>query len=268
MIEPFRNVFKSSSHNLIMKSKPKFVPIILISVIVIVIISGLIVYFNNEERFLKGKIINREKIQSDTEILTISYQGTESKVLKLNTPKKTFLVSFDDNTRPSLDWIKENTPPESKFLSWWDHGGLIKSYTQRRVVVASPSKNILSFVASFGNVGEWNEKVSDPLTSDKTIKDVALALSNKENTREIMKQYGADYILIKKSDKNLIGVISSIAEEKEYNTPQYNLCFVDEKACIGLLEESFIKLAIEQVNVEDFELVYTDESVVIYRLRN
>jgi hypothetical protein len=70
---------------------------------------------------------------------------------------KTYRGAYFPEHENALKWIKENTPENAKFFSWWDYGHEIMGYAKRDVFVFSPSKEILWSVA-----GGWDENVNGP----------------------------------------------------------------------------------------------------------
>lgn len=101
---------------------------------------------------------------------------------------------FTINIKDGLDWIKTNTPEDSVFLCWWDHGHMVKGYAERDVIVRNPSEEILESVLDPNEIEEF-----DP---HERIVDVATAFSTTDpsQTLRIMQKYGASYILVQKDD--------------------------------------------------------------------
>ncbi len=111
---------------------------------------------------------------------------------------------WDDSLVPSLDWIKENTPSDAKFICWWDYAGMLMGYAGRFAVAYAPSNEILHTVV------KWSE--SEPTIDHEIIMDVSEALTtdNPEVALKVAEKYDADYFYIPKRSLYLLPVILPI----------------------------------------------------------
>uniref|UniRef100_A0A0N5AKN6 Dolichyl-diphosphooligosaccharide--protein glycosyltransferase subunit STT3A n=1 Tax=Syphacia muris TaxID=451379 RepID=A0A0N5AKN6_9BILA len=81
-------------------------------------------------------------------------------------------VIFDD-FREAYYWIRQNTPPDAKVMSWWDYGYQITAIANRTVIVDNNT---------------WN---------NTHISRVGQAMSSKEeDAYEIMRELDVDYVLV------------------------------------------------------------------------
>lgn len=81
-------------------------------------------------------------------------------------------IIFDD-FREAYYWLRQNTPPDAKVMSWWDYGYQITAIANRTVIVDNNT---------------WN---------NTHISRVGQAMSSKEeDAYEIMKELDVDYVLV------------------------------------------------------------------------
>ncbi|EPZ32901.1 STT3 subunit of Oligosaccharyl transferase [Rozella allomycis CSF55] len=78
-----------------------------------------------------------------------------------------------DDFRDSYYWLRKNTPPDSRILSWWDYGYQIAGFSNRTTLVDNNT---------------WN---------NTHIATVGLVLaSNEETAYEVMRKHDVNYVLI------------------------------------------------------------------------
>jgi len=113
--------------------------------------------------------IKEEQISDNSKLIikegTYKGKGFQRTDIKYEKDNKEFQNYFDPALKDSLDWIKENTDDNVIFLSWWDYGHMIRGYTERDVIIYSPSKDILWSLAS----GKWNEEESGEFSSKERL---------------------------------------------------------------------------------------------------
>lgn len=171
--------------------------------------------------------------------------------------EKTYVgYRWDKSYIPALDWIKNNTPKDAKFLCWWDYGGMIMGYTERNVVAYAASRKLKKVVAGWDEEG-WEEKEL-PLP-DEIITDVSTALITNDSTltKEIMENYNAEYVFVTRGDVEE-GIFDAI------NIGAYGT----EK--VHVRSDKYYKTILVRLWSEDsiqgFENVYSDDTVKIYRI--
>lgn len=165
---------------------------------------------------------------------------------------------WDDNLVPSLDWIKSNTPENSKFICWWDYAGMIMGYAERYAVAYAPSSEILY------TVGRWSE--SEPTIPHEIIQDVATALTAEkpEDAVKVARKYDAEYLYIPKRSIYLLPIILQVSgkDVKEYIEKKEKGWGLKEKGK-GLLMVRILK----GEDISGFRKVYEDDSCLIYRIQ-
>ena len=97
---------------------------------------------------------------------------------------------FDLQTRPALDWIKNNTPENATIVAWWDHGNSIRGYTGRNCTIYYPSKNLLNTVGDPSSIKELEPAAKVRLTAE------IYTAGNATELKDKMEQAGASYIFI------------------------------------------------------------------------
>lgn len=227
-----------------------------ILILFLVIITGCVydVDVPKEKPIETGRETEQVDNRYDGEIITIhsamndvSYTQYNIKYTKEGTIMENY---FLQELRPSLDWIKENTPEDSIFFNWWDYGHMIQGYTGREVVIFSPSKDILWSVAS----NNWDEKVSGPMSSSEKIRDVVFAfISNDPKVlKEKMQKYNSEYVFVSKLDKTIIDYW--LEKLKDY------------PSITEIYSEHLIARMLQDEDIEGFTQVYSDNEVKIYKI--
>jgi len=82
-------------------------------------------------------------------------------------------VTFDD-FREAYFWLRQNTPPGSKILSWWDYGYQLSAMADRPVIVDNNTWNN-SHIARVGKIMASNETTAIGLMRDLDV-DYALVV--------------------------------------------------------------------------------------------
>jgi hypothetical protein len=161
---------------------------------------------------------------------------------------RTFTYDFQPSgIEPCMDWMRTNTPEDAVFLCWWDYGHTIRDLGERDVIVFAPSREILSTIKN----PAWNETVSGEYSSHYKIQDVAEALlaADSGETAQIMKSYNATYVFVYEKDR-----INSWAMYYALGEP------------VATPTNTILDRALNNQQIAHFELVYSDEFCVVYKL--
>ncbi len=175
--------------------------------------------------------------------------------------QKKYSGSFFIEHRKAYDWIIDNVESNASFLCWWDYGHSIKGYTGRNVIITDPSKSIINTIYDPSHIKSWED--------DEKVKAVASALvaDNSTQTKNIMYQYNADYILTGNRDPSFISY--AIYQAAGLNSNDYL-----KISSNGILEptelgrQTLIYRLWSEDNIEDFELVFSDINSKIYKITN
>ena len=162
--------------------------------------------------------------------------------------------ALPDHTIPGLDWIKQNTPEDSKIMCWWDYGHAIRAYSEREPIADAPSKEILTTTVA-KHLGKSPDEIDCPTCAEhQTIQDIAKILLAKDSNKaiEIMNEYNTEFLYIHKEDRSK-SMAFFIALDREPNEED--------------LESTILEKAINTEPIEGFELVYEDVTVRIYRIK-
>jgi len=165
---------------------------------------------------------------------------------------------WDDGLLPSLDWIKENTPSDARFICWWDYAGMLMGYAGRYAVAYAPSSEILY------TVGHWSE--SEPTIPHDIIQDISTALTtdNPEDAIKVAKKYDADYFYIPKRSIYLLPVILQISgkDVKEYIEKNEKGWSLKEKG-----NDLLVVRMLKGEEIQGLKKVYEDGSCLIYMVQ-
>ncbi|UCE75263.1 MAG: hypothetical protein JSV56_06060 [Methanomassiliicoccales archaeon] len=167
---------------------------------------------------------------------------------------------FDPKDRPTLNWLKDNTPENATIMSWWDYGHMIRAYANREPVIDYPSSAILNTVAEVAVEGKSWDK---PLCPEETVKDVALAFTTDDSnfTKQMMQKYNASYILTFSRDAAGIAYAFFTAAEKD--PANYMDMITNQPSEDG--EKAFLFKVWSGKQVDGFELVYSDIISRVYK---
>jgi asparagine N-glycosylation enzyme membrane subunit Stt3 len=160
---------------------------------------------------------------------------------------------FEAKFRPALDWIKASTPDYAKFLTWWDYGHMIRGYAERAAIIYGPSQDILWSVAGTSRITEFEP--------EQKVEDVAMALTtnDSEETKSVMKKYGATYVLVTIDD---VGKSMALFNISGKFIPDY---IGNDEKFTKLGEGTAIFRFLNNSN-PGFEMVYEDSYVRVYEL--
>lgn len=201
-------------------------------------------------------------VDKSTRIITYTEVGEEINYsayeLQYIYDEQMYTVWFSKNLQPSLDYLKQNSKPSEKVLTWWDNGHLIRGYAHRQPIVYSPSYELLDTVAG----GKWDEDKLGPFSNTDDLTNVAYALlaDSPTITQGIMKRYGAKWVYVAKMDQQKIsGMVRLMGEDLTNYLDDLN----EPKATV--LHKVLFKMA-DGWPVKGFNKVYEDEAVTIYEL--
>ena len=96
----------------------------------------------------------------------------------------------------AMEWVKQNTPKDAVFASWWDYGYYIQTLSERATVTDG------------GNViGYWNYLMGRHF----------LTAQNETEALEWLKSHNVSYVLIDPSDIGKYPAFSSIGSDENYD---------------------------------------------------
>lgn len=210
-------------------------------------------------------VIGEEKIggRYNASILTVrtEYKGKEQKWQQIEYTKDNKTIRDDfvfPDIRNALGWIKLNTPEDAVIMGWWDYGNSIRGYAGREVVIDFPSREILDTIASYKYMTPEQQREMDAkLVPHEKIKDVSKVLTTKnpQDAIGIMKKYDARYLFVHKSnDVRISHIFFSVIGEAplKSDTEEFG------KTIIGRASQG--------TEIDGFKLVYSDESVKLYKV--
>ena len=244
---------------------------------------------NQELQDISGiKIVGTEKLDNNAEILKISLNDSYpesarySYRIKYNDGGKEIEFYFHNNTRGSLDWIRENLPSDAVILSWWDYGHTIRGYADRKVVAKAPSPNILQYVVFNGSILDPDDleeaiRIHEELSSDETITDIARFLLEPNlsgNAGRISDKYGAKYLFVNKEKSYLeqphdllfLRVLTTLVWNSTmdiddfWDRNQQRMEYPDE------ITNTILYKSTNGQFIEGLRLMYTDDYVNLYEM--
>jgi hypothetical protein len=164
---------------------------------------------------------------------------------------------FIDAMRPSLDWLRANSKPSDKVLSWWDNGHLIRGYAKREPIVYAPCPEIKDTLAA-----KWNVATMGPYSSKEDLTNVAYALlaDSPVVARSIAARYGAKWIYVPRMDQKKIEGMTILLGEDMKN---YLDDVGDPKE--GVKTKVLFKMA-DGWPVKGFNKRYEDDFATIYEV--
>jgi hypothetical protein len=212
-------------------------------------------------------VVDVQDLSEDARIYTIEGetggQVYTRKEIEYERDGKTVKNVFYEDMVPALELIKNSTSEDSVFLLWWDYGATLEGYTNRESVIVGPSRATLKTVAKYAALSDDElALVECDCEPDEKVKDVALALvaENSTEASEIMRKYGAGYVLVR--GENLEGIYA-IATAAEKNPQDYiEAGRPTEKAHATVLGKMLKSQDLEGGLV----IAYSDEAVTIYQL--
>ena len=113
--------------------------------------------------------------------------------------------SPNDAWMESMDYMREETPPGSVMLSWWDYGYWFESIGERPAVADGGN---MGYYAHSKNISKINYPLADFLTSDSP-----------ENHTDFLERYSTDYIVL---DSTMIGKYSAVSQISHRSNSDFN----------------------------------------------
>ncbi|MBI4440519.1 hypothetical protein HY638_06100, partial [Candidatus Woesearchaeota archaeon] len=199
--------------------------------------------------------------------------------------KKYMSLYLYSELQPAMEWIKNNLPKNAVVSAWWDYGHIIRGLGNVEAVVFTPSKEVLNTVAtsqipkyyfppqdlptlfkisfaqseSISDIQKYNTKKYGELSNHNDIKNVALILTttNPQEAINLMKQYNSEYVLVTSSEYG-----------KAYSL--YQITGIPPELVDGstLNKNSIFYKILKLEPVNGFERIYSDSSVVIYKIKS
>jgi len=168
---------------------------------------------------------------------------------------------FAHNMRPSLDWIRNNTPEDAVIVSWWDYGHSIRGYAGRDVVVDEPSRSIEDTIYDPSTVRHWEE-------NEELLEDVAKIFISVDLSESLtlMQKYNATYFITNSRDRCSILYAFFVALDMDMGD---YFDFSDENFLWNPTEKGKQMLMYRLWNDEEIsglEMVYSDIDTRIFRI--
>jgi hypothetical protein len=203
-----------------------------------------------------------EVIDKSTRIVTftevreeLNYSAHELEYIK---DEQMFKVWFSQNLRPALDYLRANSEPSDRVMTWWDNGHLVRGYARREPIVYSPSYEILETVAG----GKWDEETLGKFSSKDDLTNVAYALlaDSPKIAQGVMRKYKAKWVFVTRVDmKKIAGMVQLLDEDLN--------SYLDDLG--GPKQDVIHKVLFKMADgwtVNGFVKEYEDEYAYVYRL--
>ena len=170
-----------------------------------------------------------------------------------------FAVFFPYKYREALDWLKANSKPDDKILSWWDNGHFLRGYARRDSLVYTPSRSILETLPK----GRWDEHELGMFSSEEDMTNIAYALLSDSPTiiKGIMNRYDAQWVFVARVDQKKIAGMAMLMDED----PESYLDDLGEPKST-VREKVLFKMG-DGWTVKGFDHAYEDDYVNIYRVQ-
>ncbi|NQU78502.1 hypothetical protein HQ545_01910 [Candidatus Woesearchaeota archaeon] len=209
-----------------------------------------------------GLVEDVEEIDQSTRIIWTTEVREEinytSGQLEYIQDEKMYTSWFSTRLRPALDWMKENSEPDDKVLTWWDNGHLIRGYVQLEPIIYTPSRNLIETVAE----GKWDEEKMGEFANPDDVTNVAYALlaDSPTITIGIMTRYKTKWAFVPRIDmKKVAGMAVALDERAE----DYLDDLGDPK---GTVKHKVLFKMADGWTVKGFKLVYQDDYAYVYEL--
>lgn len=216
-----------------------------------------------EERLFSTEHVGG-KYNADLELWYDYHEGRwyDNYKIKYTIAGEDFEGNFDTWHRKSYDWIKNSTEPDSVFLCWWDYGHSIRGYSEREVIIHSPSKGLENTIFDSSTVAYWE-------VDYEKVKNVARAfITTPSETVQIMKQYNTTYIFSAARDRGDILYAFFVGAEVDmgeyFETTDEN--YMWKPTTKGRATTIYRMWSGD--DIEGLELVYSDINTRIYEIEN
>ncbi len=169
-----------------------------------------------------------------------------------------YKVNFDVNMKKGLIWLKANSKPSDKVLTWWDNGHMVRGFARREPIMYTPSYELLKTTRT----GKWDEAKLGAFANNDDAVNVAYALlaDSPAVAQGIMKRYGAKWLLVTKADTQKIEGMAVLIGD-DYTT------YLDD---LGQPKDAVIQKVVfkaaDNWPLKGFENPYHDDYINIYKL--
>ncbi|MBW2967881.1 hypothetical protein KY362_05335 [Candidatus Woesearchaeota archaeon] len=213
-----------------------------------------------------GEIVRTvEDIDKSTRLITVTeVSNVENEAnfsvyeLQYIKDERMFKVNFNPYMQPALDYLRENSKPSDKVLTWWDNGHVIRGYARREPIIYTPCREILETVVK----GKWDQSELGEFSSKEDATNVAYALlaDSPSITKGIMKRYGARWVFVARIDqKKIVGMTMLLGEDMS--------AYLDEldEPKMSVQHKILFKMS-DGWPVKGFQLRYEDDYAFVYEL--
>ena len=158
-----------------------------------------------------------------------------------------------------LKYIKVYTPSDSTIFAWWDYGNMIIGYGEREVIATNPSKRLL--------IGVTNATTPFETDPEENIEDIGRALTATDpyDTITIMKKYDSDYLLIPRGLFGDEGKAKWIFYAAGISLDEMDNYWINGEI-VGIGKDTILYKMLNQMEVENFKMVYSDAEAALYQV--
>jgi hypothetical protein len=169
-----------------------------------------------------------------------------------------------NDLQPSMKYINQNLPIDAVITVWWDYGHMIRGVANRETVIFTPSRDILDTVSPSYKEAFKNNKLGK-FSNNEDVINVAkiLTTTNPSEAINLMKIYNSNYILITNQEYGKSQTIYTLSDVKTDTLET----FMNYRN-FNLNNESIFHKMLKLDSVQGFEKVYSDPTVVIYKIDN
>ena len=123
-----------------------------------------------------------------------------------------------DAYKAAFQWIRNATPENAVFLSWWDYGDLIRIFAQRDALISDPCPRC------FDTLSEDEKDVFRYEDAERFDDVVKFFTSSEDDAYKIAEKYDADYVFVTYEDFSKSWAIEYLAGKsrviKVFNVPR------------------------------------------------
>jgi hypothetical protein len=203
-----------------------------------------------------------EEVDESTRIVTVNEEVSEGNFttyeLHYIKDEKLYKTWFSPNFRPALDYLRQNSKPNEKVLTWWDNGHMVRGYAKREPLIYTPNYALLDTVAG----GKWDEEKLGEFSTKEDLTNVAYALlaDSPTITQGIMKRYGAKWTFVARIDQKKIAGMAQMMDER---VSEYLDDLGEPKS--GVDHKVLFRMS-DGWPVKGFALRYEDDYAFVYEL--